>query len=149
MTEEREEAIESLRYQIELYEWQAENINATAHPGLCDEYQNTIKSLKAAVKALEQEDILGKIRAEIENTGAYEQEISGKTEYLKGINYCLGVIDKYKPEAVEESLPCNHEWQQFTVRTETVSGKYGSVFDTPDTFKYCKKCGKVRKVLYT
>ena len=40
--------------------------------------------------------VLDKIRAEIMDTGAYEQEVNGKTEFLKGINYCLGVIDKYK-----------------------------------------------------
>jgi hypothetical protein len=46
-------------------------------------------------------DVLDKIRAEIEDTGAYEQEVNGKTEFLKGINYCLGVIDKYKAESEE------------------------------------------------
>lgn len=39
---------------------------------------------------------INKIRAEIMDTGAYEQEVNGKTEFLKGINYCLGVIDKYR-----------------------------------------------------
>ena len=43
--------------------------------------------------------ILDKVIAEIMDTGAYEQEVNGKTEYLKGINYCLGVIDKYKTES--------------------------------------------------
>ena len=42
--------------------------------------------------------VLDKIRAEIMDTGAYEQEVNGKTEFLKGINYCLSVIDKYKAE---------------------------------------------------
>lgn len=42
-----------------------------------------------------------KIRAEIMDTGAYEQEVNGKTEFLKGINYCLSVIDKYKTESEE------------------------------------------------
>lgn len=41
-------------------------------------------------------DIIDKIRAEIEDTGAYEQEVNGKTEFLKGITYCLNIIDKYK-----------------------------------------------------
>lgn len=40
--------------------------------------------------------ILEKIRSEIIDSGAYEQEVNGKTEFLKGIDYCLGVIDKYK-----------------------------------------------------
>ena len=43
-------------------------------------------------------NVLDKIRAEIMDTGAYEQEVDGKTEFLKGINYCLGVIDKYKAD---------------------------------------------------
>ena len=40
-------------------------------------------------------EILDRIRAEIMDTGAYEQEVHGKTEFLVGINYCLSVIDKY------------------------------------------------------
>ena len=43
--------------------------------------------------------ILDKIRSEIMDTGAYEQEINGKTEFLNGINYCLSVIDKYKTKS--------------------------------------------------
>ncbi len=43
-------------------------------------------------------DVLDKIKAEIEDTGAYEQETNGKTEFLKGLTYCLGIIDKYKAE---------------------------------------------------
>ncbi len=46
---------------------------------------------------------LKKIRAEIEDTGAYEQEVNGKTEFLKGITYCLSIIDKYKAESETES----------------------------------------------
>ena len=42
--------------------------------------------------------MLDKIRDEIMDTGAYEQEVNGKTEFLKGINYCLDVIDKYTTE---------------------------------------------------
>ena len=53
-------------------------------------------ALDMAIKALDQESIIDKIRAEIMDTGAYEQEVNGNTEFLKGINYCLGVIDKYK-----------------------------------------------------
>ena len=41
---------------------------------------------------------LEKLKNEIEDTGAYEQEVNGKTEFLKGINYCLSVIDKHKAE---------------------------------------------------
>ena len=55
-------------------------------------------ALYMAIKALEQESIIDKLRDEIMDTGAYEQEVNGNTEFLKGINYCLGVIDKYKAE---------------------------------------------------
>ena len=55
-------------------------------------------ALDVAIKALEQESIIDKLRDEIMDTGAYEQEVNGNTEFLKGINYCLGVIDKYKAE---------------------------------------------------
>ena len=63
--------------------------------------ENLIQSiyLKGYNEALEQEPMLDKIRAEIIDTGAYEQEVNGKTEFLKGINYCLGVIDKSKAES--------------------------------------------------
>ena len=59
-------------------------------------------ALDMAIKALEQESILDKIIDEIMDTGAYEQEVNGKTEFLKGINYCLGVIDKYKAESEDK-----------------------------------------------
>ena len=48
------------------------------------------------------EPVLDKVRAEIMDTGAYEQEVNGKTEFLEGINYCLGVIDKYKAESEDK-----------------------------------------------
>ena len=59
-------------------------------------------ALDTAIKALDQEFIIDKIIAEIMDTGAYEQEVNGNTEFLKGINYCLGVIDKYKTEMEKE-----------------------------------------------
>ena len=59
-------------------------------------------ALDMAIKALDQGSIIDKIRAEIMDTGAYEQEVNGNTEFLKGINYCLGVIDKYKAEMESE-----------------------------------------------
>lgn len=59
-------------------------------------------ALDIAIKELDQESILDKIIAEIMDTGAYEQEVNGNTEFLKGINYCLGVIDKYKEEMERE-----------------------------------------------
>ena len=45
--------------------------------------------------------VLKKIRDEIIDTGAYEQETKGRTEFLKGINYCLSVIDEYMTESEE------------------------------------------------
>ena len=65
-------------------------------------YKGDSRAIKEAIKALEQEPIIDKIRAEIMDTGAYEQEVNGNTEFLKGINYCLGVIDKYKAEMESE-----------------------------------------------
>ena len=59
-------------------------------------YRGDSRAIKEAIKALEQESIIDKLRDEIMDTGAYEQEVNGDTEFLKGINYCLGVIDKYK-----------------------------------------------------
>lgn len=51
-------------------------------------------------------DAIADIQLEIEDTGAYEQEVNGKTEFLKGIDYCLSIIkqeiDKYKAESEEE-----------------------------------------------
>ena len=48
--------------------------------------------------------VLGNIRAEIMDTGAYEQEVNGKTEFLKGIDYCLSVIDKYKVDREDNEV---------------------------------------------
>jgi hypothetical protein len=45
------------------------------------------------------EPVLDKVREEIADTGAYEQEVHGKTEFLKGIEYCLSVIDRYATES--------------------------------------------------
>ena len=39
------------------------------------------------------------IKETIEDEGAYEQERNGNTEYLKGINYCLNIINKAMKEA--------------------------------------------------
>ena len=66
-------------------------------------YNTDIEAIHMAIKALKQESILDKIRAEIMDTGAFEQEVMGYTEFLAGINYCLGVIDKYKAESEVEN----------------------------------------------
>jgi hypothetical protein len=47
------------------------------------------------------EDILDKIVTEIEDTGAYEQEVNGNTEFLEGVTYCLNIINKYRVESEE------------------------------------------------
>ena len=65
-------------------------------------YKGDSRAIKEAIKALEQESIIDKLRDEIMDTGAYEQEVNGNTEFLKGVNYCLGVIDKYKAEMESE-----------------------------------------------
>jgi hypothetical protein len=44
--------------------------------------------------------VIDKIVEEIEDSGAYEQEVNGYTEYLKGINYCLSVIEKFMEEEI-------------------------------------------------
>ena len=59
-------------------------------------------ALDKAIKALDQESIFDKVIDEIMDTGAYEQEVNGETEFLKGINYCLEIIDKYKAEMENE-----------------------------------------------
>lgn len=51
---------------------------------------------------------LNKILAEITDTGAYEQETQGKTEFLRGITYCLNVIDKYMPESKDAKRPSKY-----------------------------------------
>lgn len=65
-------------------------------------YDTDIEAIHMAIKALKQESILDKIQAEIIDTGAYEQETMGHTEFLKGINYCLDVINKHKTESEVE-----------------------------------------------
>ena len=51
----------------------------------------------AMEKVIKQEinTVLDKIKAEIEDIGAYEQETKGKTEFSSGLLYCLKIIDKY------------------------------------------------------
>lgn len=53
------------------------------------------KSPHVSSTASKQDSILAKVKDEIEDTGAYEQEVTGKTEFLKGIEYCLSVIEKF------------------------------------------------------
>ena len=77
----REEAIAYFKRHIELY----------CVTGICREAE------EMAIKALEQESVFDKIRAEIEQI-----EINGYIRdvecFRAGINVALNVIDKYKPE---------------------------------------------------
>lgn len=61
-------------------------------------YKSMIEALDMAIKALEKESIIDKIRAEIEQT-----EINGHIRdvecFRAGINIALNVIDKYKAES--------------------------------------------------
>ena len=58
-----------------------------------------IENLEAISKILEQkvsqENALNAIKEELTDTGAFEQEVHGQTDFLKGINYCLTVINKH------------------------------------------------------
>ena len=67
-----------------------------------DSVQAVIDNAKPVAEQEIVKPYLEKLRAEIMDMGAYEQEVNGKTEFLEGINYCLGVIDKYKAESEEE-----------------------------------------------
>ena len=64
-------------------------------------YQQGYDDAKRDFRKQSKIDILDKIIAEIEDTGAYEQEVNGKTEFAKGITFCLSIIDKYKAEREE------------------------------------------------
>lgn len=63
-----------------------------------DKVEISVLQLNRVIKALEQEHLLDNIRDEIVDAGAYEQEVNGMTEFLKGITYCLRVIDEYREE---------------------------------------------------
>jgi len=45
---------------------------------------------------------LDKIKSKILDTVVFEKEVHGETEFLKGVNYCLGIIDKYMPKNEEQ-----------------------------------------------
>ena len=63
-----------------------------------------IKALKAALKALEQYDVLDKIRAEIEELDRYYDNdyFSTDNSPLYKRNEVLQIIDKYKAESEEQ-----------------------------------------------
>ena len=66
-------------------------------------YDEELEARKdAELKAYKLEKKLNKYKKavdEITDTGAYEQEVNGRTEFLRGIDYCLKVIDKCKEES--------------------------------------------------
>jgi len=68
-----------------------------------NEANQIIDSFDKVTSNIGQYPVLDKIRAEIIDTGAYEQEIHGKTEFLKGINYCLDVINRYRQKGVNKN----------------------------------------------
>ena len=63
------------------------------------------EALEMAIEALEQEPVLGKIRAEIENIAFDSQEIDGEHEsiIILELNDALEIIDKYKSESEERN----------------------------------------------
>lgn len=75
----REEAIKVIRKML-AYTDLSVRANLTA---------DMVEACRLAIKALEQEDILDKIRAEIMDTGAYEQEVNGKQNFLKVLTTVL------------------------------------------------------------
>lgn len=92
----RVEEIREKGYMIENLKYKTIIADGTPLEDIKVEIQNTILE-QTYEKG--QNDVLDKIRTEIEDTGAYEQEVHGKTEFLKGITYCLNIIDKYKAES--------------------------------------------------
>ena len=75
-------------------EIQSKGINFSCELGWWNAQCDT-KSPHVNSTASKQDSILAKVKDEIEDTGAYEQEVSGKTEFLKGIEYCLSVMEKF------------------------------------------------------
>ena len=64
-------------------------------------FDETHEFCEIAVKALEQEPILDKIRAEIEPTRKMYLEMND-IDWLNGCDYVLQIIDKYKAEGNKE-----------------------------------------------
>jgi hypothetical protein len=58
-------------------------------------YRGDSKAIKEAIKALEQEPVIDKIRAEIEKLQTYKMFIGEKTVYVERDDV-LAIIDKYK-----------------------------------------------------
>lgn len=93
MTKENEEAIEILKSELD---WAEQN----RYPYISE---NKVKAIKLAIKALEQGDVLDKIRAEIEEYKSRQLTLAiGIDNLEKGkqvaLEYILGILDKYKVE---------------------------------------------------
>lgn len=63
-------------------------------------YRGDSKAIKEAIKALEQEPVLDKVRAEIEKLQTYKMFIGEKTVYVERDDV-LAIIDKHKGESEE------------------------------------------------
>ena len=76
-------------------------IMAEEDEALKDRFSQSLEATEMAIKALEQEPILDKIRAEIKQYQS-DYDVHG-TEYdrtaWKAFNRCLQIIDKYKAES--------------------------------------------------
>lgn len=82
----REEAIENLKQIID-------------EGWLISDFEKckAIDACEMAIKALEREPILGKIRAEIEEHAKINQNLNA--DRVRALCWCLDVIDKYKAES--------------------------------------------------
>ncbi len=86
--------------------------------------------------------VLDKIRVEIMDAGAYEQEVNGKTEFLKGINYCLGVIDKYKDQELRtDTLDKIRAETRTEIKTKLINAKRWEDHD------YCCGVTKANRII--
>lgn len=56
-------------------------------------YSRVLKALREV-----DNDVLEKIKEEIMEEGAYHQEVDSRTDYVKGINFCIDVINRYLEE---------------------------------------------------
>ena len=61
-----------------------------------EERDKIVRNLKTQDEEQIERLTLSKIEEELADTGAYEQEVNGNTDFLKGIQYCLDIIHKFK-----------------------------------------------------
>lgn len=90
----REEAINLLDLQLHGTPKQIEQHGSYEHA----------TAIRMAIKALEQEPILGKIRAEIDETRFIDKDTRHcKNALASGLEVAMKIIDKYKAESEEEN----------------------------------------------